>query len=166
MEQTTRSADDVIGAVSGISDDVPRLDRFIEAAAVVAGARTMSEFEKSHDASDITSGMNMSSDRSRKSLRQMVLSLLAPLQSNNRQIMADAIKSSIAIDERDQVLLVYARCLTQTRGVFDILLGIQRDYGTGPQLTCGAIQNVIKRACAKRVGRRGDSDVGVGCRGL
>ena len=95
----------------------------------------------------------------------MILSLSAPLQNNNRQIMADAIKSSIAIDERDQVLIVSPRCLTTTRGLFDILLGIERDYGTGPDATCNAIQNVIKRACAKRRGRQGDSDIGVGCRG-
>ena len=89
IEQTSEG-DVVSGAVSGISDDVPRLDRFVEAAQVVAGARTMSEFEKSHDAPDLLAGMDTSSDRSRRSLRQMILSLSAPLQNNNRQIMADA----------------------------------------------------------------------------
>ena len=48
-----------------------------------------------------------------------------------------------------------ARCLTKNRGIFDILLGIERDYGTGPEATIKAVQAVWTRACTLRRGRRG-----------
>ena len=162
------AAESDVGAVSGISGDVPRVDRFVQAVNVVAGAMSMSDFERTHDAADLTSGLVSTADRSRKSFRQMLLALAAPLHENNRQVLCDAVAASIAVDERDQVLIVLARCLTKNRGVFDILLGIERDYGTGPEATIKAIKAVLTRACTLRKGRRGkkssvkepESDVG------
>ena len=158
-----------VGAVSGISGDVPRVDRFVQAVNAVAGAMSMSDFERTHDAADLTSGLVSTADRSRKPFRQMLLALAAPLHENNRQVLCDTVAASIAVDERDQVLIVLARCLTKNRGVFDILLGIERDYGTGPEATIKAIKAVLTRACTLRKGRRGkktgvkeppESDVG------
>eukprot|EP00974_Lingulodinium_polyedra_P013813 1339817-Lingulodinium_polyedra.AAC.1 len=56
------------------------------------------------------------------------------LRDRNLELLQRATCSSIALDERAQVLLVLARIYSRaTFEVCDVLLGISRDYGFGPE---------------------------------
>lgn len=152
-QQVRGQMSDDVGAVSGISADVPRLDRFVLAADVVAGACTMEDFGRLLGAHDVGSALPETADRSRKVFRQILISLAEPLRQQNVEVLRHTRRASIALDERHQVMLVMCRCLTPT-GLWDIMLGLDRDFGYGPRAVASAVRRILQRACTLRHGRR------------
>ena len=72
-------------------------------------------------------------------------------------MMRAATNASIALDERDQLLVVFSRMLVMQKGkpyVYECMLGMARDYGTGAETCAAAIKSIIRRACIIRKGRR------------
>jgi len=146
-----------VGRLSGISADVPRLDRFVAAATMLANGDSFASFTALVRAHELTSALPESGDNGRALARKLVYALAEPLRKSNLDVLSTTIKASVALDERDQVLLVTARCLTPT-GLWDILLGLDRDFGFGGEAVAAAVRKVLRRACTRRIGRRESMD--------
>ena len=57
-------------------------------------------------------------------------------------------------DDRDQVLLVYQRMLTKNDQLYESLVGLARDHGTGASAAYQALRHVTRQAALVRKGRR------------
>lgn len=113
-------------AVHGISVAVPRLDRWVHAASVIERFDSFSDFKRSISAGELGSVMQSGAsknDDSRHLCKQLIITLAEPLRWRDAEVLRNATASSIAIDERDSVLLVYARTYCRhTQELYDCLL--------------------------------------------
>ena len=55
------------------------------------------------------------------------------------------------------MLLVIARCFLRPAQPYDFLLGLARDYGSGPDNCRKALEQIVRRACTVRRGRRANN---------
>ena len=70
------------------------------------------------------------------------------LRWRDLQVLGNSTCASIGIDERDGVLLLYARIyVRKTQEVYDTFLGLVRDQGTLPSDCRRGIELVIMQAC-------------------
>ena len=117
------------------------------------GGCSFEHFSQQIDAQEVSSVLLQNADRSSKAIRQMLVAVAEPLRLRDTEVLSKTASASIGLDERDQVLLVHARCLA-LNGIYECFLGLDRDYGFGPACTKQAIINILRRACTSRVGRR------------
>jgi hypothetical protein len=93
-------------------------------------------------------------DSSGKAMAKMTYSMGLVLERKDQEIIQGLKKCSIALDERDQILLIFLRVLTKTGQIYECLLGLARDYGTGPTNCLKAIEAVMRQKCTRKHGRR------------
>ena len=143
--------------VHGIGTQIPRLDRWVQAASVVERSDSFADFKRSiltgEVGSQLPSGVSMN-DTSRGLCKQLIVSLAEPLRWRDAEVLRNATVSSIGIDERDSVLLVYARTYCRkTNELYDCLLGLARGFGTEPSHCMAAIAHVVDKAFTFANGR-------------
>ncbi|MCP4241422.1 MAG: hypothetical protein GY772_12755, partial [bacterium] len=145
------------GEMTGASNLVPRLDTFVTALAGVATYNSFSSAGATKRASQVGAALSGDGDASTRVLRQCTLCLAEPLHLRNQDMLRHSRRIAIAFDERQGVVLVFARILADIGGrpfVHECLLGLARDFGTGTENVCEALKEVFRRACAVRRGRR------------
>ncbi|CAE7401950.1 unnamed protein product [Symbiodinium sp. CCMP2592] len=141
------------GLVSGISDSVPRLDRWVQALELVAACKSYGQFAAHVDAQTVGSALEPGGDTSEHVARRLIFSMAEVLNEKDRAIMKDSAFASVAIDKTRDIFLVYARVLTHAGSLYDFLLGIAEclpDVDSGAE----ALQQIIRRACTRAVGQR------------
>jgi len=147
----------------GHIDGVPHLDRWLHAAYLVERYESFNDMDKPIATAAVGSMLSQGkssafSDSSRKVARQLVTTLTEPLRWRDFEIMANATCSSIGIDECDSVLLVYARCyVRRAQEVYDFLLGLIEDHGTGPENCRKGIESILRNACTMKEGVKGEN---------
>ena len=143
------------GLVSGISDKIPRLDRFVQALDLVASScKSYAQFRAHIDAQSVGSALEAGGDYSEHAARRMIFCMSEVLCERDRAMMSKTIFSSIAIDKTQDILLLYARLLTP-EGLYDCLIGC-RETLPDVQTTSDALQELIKKACTQPVACRKD----------
>jgi len=77
------------------------------------------------------------------------------------EAMRQATTASIAIDERDGVLLAFARMyFGKWSELYDTFLGLVRPSGTTPSHCREAVAALVRETCSLRVGKQGHQDRG------
>lgn len=148
---------DKVGVVSGIGADVPRLEKWLLACNVVRSHDSFQDFVRYGDTVDAVSPLapgSVQHDGSPVAMKKMVTCMAYVLHKHDQEIYRHAHKISIALDERDQTLLIFCRVLTDKGHLHESLLGIARDFGTGHEACLAAVQGVVRQACLKVSGRR------------
>ena len=145
------------GVVSGLSDDVPRLDTWVN---TLNGVLTRASFSSADTASVCNSMLGSGKDASRTVTRQILQCAQTPLNEEDRYHMRHAVMASLAIDKGDEYLVVYARTLSK-HGLYDFLVGIDSDTAAdsdcpdAARKVLQALKRVLTRACVVRgTGRR------------
>ena len=140
----------------GVSGGVPRLDRWVAACQVLERSDSFADLAKSQAGvgSGLQQGMS-ASDCSPKVCAKIIRCLAEPLRWRDLEVLSNATCSSIAIDERASVLLLYGRVyMRKTQELYDCVLGLVRDAGTKPADCKRAIEDAVKHACSVRHGRK------------
>jgi hypothetical protein len=161
------ASEEAAGIVSGISETVPRVDKFMAMLSVVLGHGSFSEYARQINSSQLGSALSTGAkdDSSRDTGAKLQRCMGEALVRRNFAVFSKAIKSSFALDERDSVLLVFARVLTGRGDLYECLVGLSIDGGSGAKNVSRALEAVWKEAFTVRHGRRcksghsGDGDV-------
>ena len=142
--------------VAKLAGVVPRLDRWVHALGLVERYDSLTDFARALDVGDVGSQWAATAgDDSRKMAGQLLLCAVQPLKWRDLQILSDATCSSIALDERDGLLLVYCRVyVRRSAELYDCLLGMIRGLGTGAAECKKGIEDVVRRAFSVPVGRQ------------
>ena len=156
--QAENPQEDLQGLVSGIGEDVPRLDRYLAAAGVVADHGSYLSYERRIETQGVASGLETGGKGNQSEARKILASLAGPLNEATLKAMKRAICSSIALDKSADILLVIGRLLLP-EGVYDCILGLEMDVG--PQTTDikAALQSVLQRACVLERGPRREGSI-------
>ena len=153
----THGEDEGAAVSGGVVAGVPRLDRWLHAASVLERNDSFADMKKSVESAAVGSLLgqgDVQNDSSRRACTHMLTCLAEPLRWRDFEVLANATCSSIGIDERDSVLLVYARTYARrTQEVYDCLLGLMRGHGTLPEDCKNGIMNVVRNACTMRRGK-------------
>ena len=99
-------------------------------------------------------------DDSRRVGKALLICMVEPLRRQDVEAMRRVRTASIGIDERDGVLLAYARMFLKSRELYDTFLGLVRPSGTGPSHMRDAIERLVREACSVRVGKQSHTDAG------
>ena len=105
-------SDPLVGATSGVSNDVPRLDRWLDVASVIAGHESFESYRRHSKLPRFNATLNQGGgldDSSPQAAAKMVLCMAVQLHRRDLKVFKRCIAVSLAFDERDQLLLVYAR---------------------------------------------------------
>ena len=172
MQNMGAQEENDLGPISGISDAVPRLDRWVHVATVLSMRASWADFEKVVRYSEVGSIFATGVDGSRLSVVKMIHCLAQPWRSLDFAYMRDAASSSLGLDARDGILLVYARILSGDisvapkdvkqpqwkRGIYECILGEVRleDADFSAIAVRDAIELVIRRACTRCFGPRSE----------
>jgi hypothetical protein len=150
----------------GLEGGVPRLDRWLMAASVVERGDSFADMERARDASSVGSILDQGEgvqDTSRKTCSRLLRCLAEPLRWRDLEALANSTSSSIGIDERAGVLLVYCRTYARkTQELYECLLGLVRGHGTSPGDCRQAIEQVVARAFTVNTGREVGEEVSRG----
>ncbi|CAE7209725.1 unnamed protein product [Symbiodinium sp. CCMP2456] len=154
LEVTSRDiAPDIEGHISGLSSQVPRVDRFVAVATSVIKYDTYDSYKDRLSQLSIHSSLEVGGKGSQQEFKQMVACLDGPLQDRNRRVIKKAICSSIALDKSDDNLIMIARVLIP-EGIFDAILGLESNVGPDVEHVTQAIENIVRRACVNQKSRR------------
>jgi hypothetical protein len=146
------------GVVSGISADVPRIERFLAALELVKTSAAYDQFPSlvaSRIDVSLPSGKYYKDD-SPEVARQLVLSMAEPLRAVDRSVFRRAVSSSVGIDKTMDTLLMLGRTLVP-EGIYDFLVGIEGGAGAEVGDAFTAMENIMKRACSMPATRDGPS---------
>ena len=145
-----------VGIMSGV-EGVPRLDRWLAVLGALVDRDSFRDVQRQIGRAVVGSALPEGGpcrDGSRHLPGKVLSCLSEPLRRLDLKVIARAKAMSIALDERAQVLLVYARILTRKGELYETLLGLSRDYGVGHENCLAALQQIMQRACTRRRGRR------------
>jgi hypothetical protein len=138
--------------------DVPRLDRWLIAAASVQKYEAFADVSRSANVSDVGSSLcagETLSDTSPQVAKKLILCLAEPLRWRDFEALQRATHAAIGIDERDSILLVYARIfMGKSCELYECLLGAARGSGTLPEDCLRTIDGIVRRACSLPFGRQ------------
>ena len=142
----------------GVAAGVPRLDRWLHAAQVLERSDSFAGLSNlvsiASVGSEMRQGHGSQDDSGPRMCKRLISCMVEPLRWRDLQVLAHATRASIGIDERDGVLLLYARVyVRKSQEVYDTFLGLVRDQGTLPSDVRRGIELVIKQACSVRTGR-------------
>ena len=141
------------GVVSGLSEDIPRLDRWVASLTLVQDNKAYQDLASEVASASIASSLTPGGDSSERLARQMVACMAADLSKQDRKMMKAAVKTSISFDKSDETLLVYCRTLSKY-GIYDFLLGLEAGIGPLPLDAIGALEKILQRACTEPRGKR------------
>ena len=160
-------ATDDAALVNAASQDlvgkVPRLDRWIQAAGLVERCDSLADLSRSSGVAEVGKQLpagGVQRDDSNRVGKALLICMAEPLRLQDVEAMRQVRTASIGIDERDGVLLAYARMFLKSRELYDTFLGLVRPSGTGPLHCRDAIERLIREACSVRVGKQGYTDAG------
>ena len=162
----SHDADALVSSVSSadLLGKVPRLDRWIQAAGMVERGDSLCDLVRSSSLAAVASQLpagETQGDDSRRVGKALLTCLVEPLRWRDLEAMRQATAASIAIDERDGVLLAFARMyLGKSRELYDTFLGLVRPSGTTPAHCREAIEALVRDACSPRFGKQGYTDRG------
>ena len=97
-------------------------------------------------------------DESRRVSKVLFTCMVEPLRWRDFEVIWQVRAASMAIDERDGVLLMYAGRYLESREVYNTFL--VRPAGTTPEHIHEAIKAIVRQACTVRIGRQGHVDKG------
>ena len=143
----------VAGPVSGLSDKLPRLDRWVQALELVKQRGAYEQFSGLVQSQAVGSSLVPGGDDSPHVARRLIFSMAEVISQRDREILKQAIASSIAIDKTKDWLLLYIRVLVK-QGIYDMLGGIQGDTGGDVPAVTAALNSILKRMCTEPKGRR------------
>ena len=140
-----------------VMEGVPRLDRWLQAAALLERFDSLGDFQRAVLTARPLNGLpDDGKDSSRKVGAQLILSLSVPLEWRDYEAIASATTSSVGLDERDGLILVHARVWVRSVGeLYECLLGSFRHLGTTPEEAAEALRRVVENAFTLRVGQQG-----------
>ena len=165
-KDATPATDDaalVSAANTDLVGKVPRLDRWLQAAGIVERCDSFADLSRSSCVAEVgkqLSAGGVQRDDSSRVCKALLTCLVEPLIWQDVEAMRQVRTASIGIDERDGVLLAYARMFLKTGELYDTLLGLVRPSGTGPAACRDAIERLVREACTLRVGKQGSTDAG------
>ena len=143
----------VEGQVSGLSSQVPRVDRFVAVATSIINYDTYASYQERVQQLGVHSSLEVGGKGSKSEFKQILACLDGPLQDRNRRVMKRAICSSIALDKSADNFILIARMLIP-EGIFDCILGLQTDVGPDVADAAQAIRNIAERATIRHVSSR------------
>ena len=153
----------VSAASTDLFGKVPRLDRWIQAAGIVERCDSLADLSRSSSVAEVGKQLpagGVQRDDSIRVAKALLTCLVEPLHWQDLEAMRQVRTASIGIDERDGVLLAYARMFLKSRELYDTFLGLVRPSGTGPAHCRDAIERLVREACSVRVGKQGYTDAG------
>jgi len=161
----THDADVLVSCVSAdLAGKVPRLDRWLQAAGMVERCDSFADLVRSSSLGEVGSQLPAGATQGDDSIRvgkALLTCLVEPLRWRDLEAMRHATTASIAIDERDGVLLAYARMyLRFSRELYDTFMGLVRPAGTTPSHCRDAVEALVRETCSLRVGKQGYQDHG------
>ena len=159
--------------VTGATDTVPRVDRFVMALNCIvkhASYRDYESFVSSMSVGSILPQGGALSDTSAHAIRKMTFAMAEPLRERDRLVLRDAAHIALGCDERDSIILVHLRVLTHSTkrpgwrspSLYECVLGPCRDFGTGWEACLKGLRLVLRDACTVRQGRRDESSDSIG----
>ena len=154
---------DVEYAASGLRDDVPRLDTFVRAGVSVEACLSDCDFSRIASSSAIGSVLAQGGDESKQIAPQCVRSIAMPIHELDQLCLSRCTLASITIDEGEGVMFAHTRLFLPEGKIYDMCLGVLRDYGTDSTACVKTLSAIIDEACTVRKGRRatvGRRDVG------
>ena len=142
----------------GVAGGVPRLDRWLHAAQVLERSGSFAGLSNLVSIASVGSGMmhghGSQDDSGPRMCKRLISCMAEPLRWRDLQVLGNSTCASIGIDERDGVLLLYARVyVRKTQEVGDTFLGLVRDQGTLPSDCRRGIELVIMQACTVKTGK-------------
>ena len=143
---------------SGVAGGVPRLDRWLHAAQVLERSDSFAGLSNLVSIASVGSGMmhghGAQDDSGHIMCKRLISCMAEPLRWRDLQVLGNSTCASIGIDERDGVLLLYARVyVRRAQEVYDVFLGLVRDQGTLPSDCRRGIELVIMQACTIKTGK-------------
>ena len=153
-EAPESEGDKPVGVVSGLSLQVPRLDKWVAAVNTLISRSGYSQQETRVQGQTVGSALLSGGDGSTTVVKKMYECLRAPLDEADLHHLKTAVATSVAIDKHESDLVVYARCLTPS-GIYDCLLGLEDDTSATAETDASravleALRKVIQRACTKK----------------
>ena len=138
------------GAVSGVSDTVPRLEKFVLAAQAVSSAESFQSFAAWSQAASIGTCLASAGagDTSSRVCKQIVRALSAQLWERDQSVARCSTHASIGVDERDSIALMQIRFLYVNHKTLG-KVGVHEALAV-------AIEDIVRRFCTVRQGRRGE----------
>ena len=139
-------------AVSGIKD-VPRLDRFMVVASMLANHEAYTAFPGHVEEMRVGSALETGSKGGPEEAKKILLCLEEPLRDVALKTLKTAVAASIALDKSSDILLVIARVLIP-EGIHDLFLGLQTEVGPDIADANEAVQQILRRICTDQKGKR------------
>jgi hypothetical protein len=143
--------------VGGVSNTVPRIDRFCGSLSIVLGHGSHSDLVRTAASSAVGSSLTQGgphNDSSHHACAKMIVSMGQSLRNVNFKMLRNARKIGLSYDVRKDVLLLYGRILVKSDGIYECLIGLKRDFGTTASEVETAMLDILKSACTLRQGRR------------
>ena len=143
----------VSGVVSGLTDKVPRLDRWVQALTLVKQGAAYEQFAELVRSQAVGSSLAPGGDDSTHIARRLVYSMAEVLSEQDRKILSSAVASSISIDKTGDWMLLYIRVLVKD-GIYDCLGGIHGDTVGDVPKVAEALNRILKQMFTVPLGRR------------
>ena len=151
-------------AYTALSDAVPRLEKFHMAGQIIATHSSFNDYKEFIKSASVSSPLSFSTDMSRQAVAKMIVCLARPLHLQDLLVIRKASVASLAMDVRQDLMLVRARFwytgLTNNAhlpacGLYDCILGCEREQGTGARASAQSVKRILENACTVRSGQRG-----------
>ena len=168
-----KSEEQQVGQFTGVSDSVPRIDKFFIAGLVISRHDTFSDYSAYIQSLRLVSHLptgDQAGDLSHQTCAKLVISMSRPLYDHDVSVLRKSTVGSIAFDVRDDLMMVIGRFFFEGLqsshlprvGVYEFLLGCQRVGGTGgARGSAASVERICKDACRVLHGRelRVDQDL-------
>ncbi|CAE7692666.1 unnamed protein product [Symbiodinium sp. CCMP2592] len=153
------------GLLTGVSEAVPRIDRFFMAGLVVARHDSFADYTEYMRSLRLVSPLPMgeqAGDISKQTCARLVVSMARPLYDHDVAVLRKSTMASIAYDVRDDLMLVIGRVFFEGLnsphlprvGVYEFLVGCQRVGGTGGSRgSAASVERICKDLCRTPHGR-------------
>ena len=141
----------VAGAISGLTDKVPRLDRWVQALELVRTYSSFAQFEGQVAAGSVGSALAPGGDSSSQVARQLIAAMAEMLRQIDRRMLSRVVQSSISIDKTADIMLLYIRLLVP-EGIYDFLGAVRGDTLSDVEAIGSALEAALKRMCSSATG--------------
>ena len=153
----TDMANVITGAISGLSDAVPRLDRWVQALQLVKQCSAYEQFPELVPSQAVGSSLEPGGDSGAKMARKLIFCMAEALAQTERRVLRKAVASSIAIDKTGDSMILYIRVLVK-QGLYDFLGGIAGQTVGDVPAVAAALRQMLRDLCTVPVGHRKEGD--------
>ncbi|CAE7033689.1 unnamed protein product [Symbiodinium sp. CCMP2592] len=141
----------VAGAISGLTDKVPRLDRWVQALELVRTYGSFAQFEGQVAAGSVGSALAPGGDSSSPVARQLIRAMAEVLRQIDRRMLSRVVQSSISIDKTADMMLLYVRLLVP-EGIYDFLGSVRGDTLSDVEAIGSALEAALQQMCTSATG--------------